>query len=249
MRKKLTVLGITLMVMTAFAGCSPEAAKEVKATESVTVQAVTAEESKEKKEEKVVNTTESAIIDDTKKDEVGKEAAEVSKKDTKAAEEASDKTSDKAEEKTTDKVAEKTTEKVADQVTAEAADDAAENVPCDPQYKDIGIQGSWHGEIYTRISAEIAQSGAGYNVTLSWSGSAVDEAVWTMSVTFDGETGKYSYSDAEVKNRTYAEDGTFTEEVQSTGGTGFFHIVDGRYLYWHDDALISDYDEISLDFE
>ncbi len=249
MRKKLTVLGITLMVMTAFAGCSPEAAKEIKATESVTVQAVTAEEGTEKKEEKVVNTTESAIIDDTKKDEAGKEAAEVSKKDTKAADEASDKTSDKTAEKTTDKVVEKTTEKVADQVTAEAADDAAENVPSDPQFKDIGIQGSWRGEIYTRISAEITQSGAGYNVALSWSGSAVDEAVWTMSVTFDAETGKYSYSDAEVKNRTYAEDGTFTEEVQSTGGTGFFHIVDGRYLYWHDDALISDYDEISLDLE
>jgi membrane-bound lytic murein transglycosylase len=248
MRKKLTVFGITFMMVTAFAGCSPEAAKEVKATESVTVQAVTAEEGKEKKEEKVVNTTESAIIDDTKKDETKKEA-EVSKKDTKAADETADKSSDKAAEKTTDKVTEKTTEKVADQVTAEAADDAAENVPCDPQYKDIGIQGSWHGEIYTRISAEITQSGAGYSVVLTWSGSAVDEAVWTMSVTFDGETGKYSYSDAEVKNRTYAEDGTFTEEVQSTGGTGFFHIVDGRYLYWHDDALISDYDEISLDFQ
>lgn len=250
MRKKITVLGITIAMMAAFAGCAADSVKEVKATESVTTEIVTVEESKEKENDKAVTTAESTEAPDKKEETVKTEV-----KDSETGKDEGEK-SVKTEEKkddSKDKVTEKKQEKEAEtNNNSEAADKAVQaevQENNDPFIKDMGIDGIWYGEIYTRISANITKNGDGYNVELSWAGSAADAAVWNMSLTYDSSTGKYNYSDAEVKTRTYAEDGTYTEEVESTGGSGFFHLVDGQYLTWNDNALIGDYGEISLSLQ
>lgn len=247
MRKKITVLGITIVMMAAFAGCAADSVKEVKATESVTTEIVTVEESKEKENDKAVTTAESTEAPIKKEETVKTEVkdAETGKNEG----EKSVKTEEKKDD-SKDKVTEKKQEKEAEtNNNSEAADKAVQaevQENNDTFIKDMGIDGIWYGEIYTRISANITKNGDGYNVELSWAGSAADAAVWNMSLTYDSSTGKYNYSDAEVKTRTYAEDGTYTEEVESTGGSGYFHLVDGKNLCWNDNALINDHGEITL---
>lgn len=254
MRKKITVLGITIAMMAAFAGCAADSVKEVKATESVTTEIVTVEDSKEKENDKAVTTAESTEApikkEETVKTEV-KDAETVKNEGEKSVktEEKNVDSKDKKQDNPTEKKQESETEANNNSEAADKAVQAEVQENNDTFIKDMGIDGIWYGEIYTRISANITKNGDGYNVELSWAGSAADAAVWNMSLTYDSSTGKYNYSDAEVKTRTYAEDGTYTEEVESTGGSGFFHLVDGQYLTWNDNALIGDYGEISLSLQ
>ena len=80
MRRKLTVLGITLAMAAAFAGCSADAVKDTKPAEAVTV-----EETKEKQEDKTVETTTEAPSTEAQKEET--KNAEVAKSETKDAKE------------------------------------------------------------------------------------------------------------------------------------------------------------------
>ena len=247
MRRKLTVLGITLAMAAAFAGCSADAVKDTKPAEAVTV-----EETKEKQEDKTVETTTEAPATEAPATEAP--STEAQKEETKNAEVAKSETKDAKEVKTEAKADTPKQEKKSEETAAADASDKAAAVAEESQesgdfIKDMGIQGSWRGSIYTRVSASFAEDGAGYLAEVRWSGSYNEEKIWTMSLSYDSTTGKYSYSDAQVCDRTYADDGTYTDEILSNGGTGFFYLVDGTQLFWHDDENVAEYDEIALDFE
>ena len=234
MRRKLTVLGITLVMAAAFAGCSADAVKDTKPAEAVTV-----EETKEKQEDKTVETTTEVPVTEAPVTE--EPSTEAQKEESKNAEVAKSETKDAKEVKT-------------EAVNTADASDKAAAVAEEPQtsgdfIKDMGIQGNWHGAVYTRVTASFAEDGAGYMAEIHWSGSYNEEEIWTMSLSYDSSTGKYSYSDAQVCDRTFADDGSYTDEIISNGGTGFFHLFDGSQLYWHDDKIVGEYDEIALDFE
>ena len=120
MRRKLTVLGITLAMAAAFAGCSADAVKDTKPAEAVTV-----EETKEKQEDKTVETTTEAPATEAPATEAP--STEAQKEETKNAEVAKSETKDAKEVKTEAKADTPKQEKKSEETASEEkSDDEAE---------------------------------------------------------------------------------------------------------------------------
>jgi len=115
---------------------------------------------------------------------------------------------------------------------AEAADAGA----------DLG--GEYTDEWSQRASATVVEDPESGNVsiTVNWSGSATESAVWTMNAHKEGN--KLVYSDCTKKTIFYSEDmdeegdgdedgmgGGAQETVEYEGGSGSFEIADGKLLW------------------
>ena len=76
-----------------------------------------------------------------------------------------------------------------------------------------------------------------YNVTIHWASSAFDSSEWNMSGQFNGR-GVLNYSDCECKRFVTGEDGTISENVEYSNGTGYIQMSergDKTGIIWNDD--------------
>ena len=72
------------------------------------------------------------------------------------------------------------------------------------------------------------------NIVINWPGSYNERAHWEMTGTYDAEKQAIVYSNAQLIEQTFADDGTQSDRQVSTNGTGSFRI-DGTSLVWTDD--------------
>ena len=72
------------------------------------------------------------------------------------------------------------------------------------------------------------------NIVINWPGSYNERAHWEMTGTYDAEKQAIVYSNAQLIEQTFADDGTQSDRQVSTNGTGSFKI-DGTSLVWTDD--------------
>lgn len=68
---------------------------------------------------------------------------------------------------------------------------------------------------------------------VSWSLSAFENTVWTMTGTYDENTGRLSYTDCEKKTTVYPENGPAEETVVYSNGEGFFTLVKEGFFSWN----------------
>lgn len=83
--------------------------------------------------------------------------------------------------------------------------------------------------------------GVTYNVSVSWGSSASESAEWTMTAIYSESEGILQYSDATYAQVVYGDDGSYSEDVIYTDGSGEFEL-DGTTLIWR--SFNSDLDNI-----
>jgi hypothetical protein len=111
---------------------------------------------------------------------------------------------------------------------AEEADDGGQN----PVMNFIGTY------VCGRAAIEIgATEGKGATAEVTWSSSAAENSVWTMSGTFDPETLQFEYHDGVRTDYVYDESGEVkSQEEVYTGGHGFMTFTeDPITLTWQED--------------
>ena len=98
--------------------------------------------------------------------------------------------------------------------------------------------GLYTEELSHRCQINITGNGnSGYNVNIRWAGSAFDYYEWNMSGEFNGR-GVLNYSDCQCKHYFTEEDGSVTETVEYSNGTGYIQVSergDKSGILWNDD--------------
>ena len=114
----------------------------------------------------------------------------------------------------------------------------------------VDYSGSFTDPMFGRCWIEIEHlDGVHYAVHVSWSGSASVCAYWDIEDAIYAEsTGYLEYQDATYYIRTTLEDGTYTDELVYTDGSGsfWFDEDEGGKLGWMSDK--SDVDMISAEY-
>ena len=99
--------------------------------------------------------------------------------------------------------------------------------------------GKWSEEIAGRGYMEIEPSGNGqYYVTVTWSSSAAEKALWTFTAIYDRETGSLVYDDGRFQNIRFNEDDS-EEVLEEKSVKGVLDFKDGK-IFWTDSADGSD---------
>lgn len=119
--------------------------------------------------------------------------------------------------------------------TVSSAKSAAVNEE-DGQNPVMNIIGSYMDCSSQRATMDILCEGNdGGRVTISWAGSAFEQAVWEFSGKWDEETHAIHYSNCRKAIRTYDESGNMTESVEYENGTGAIFVQDDYTITWQDD--------------
>lgn len=96
-----------------------------------------------------------------------------------------------------------------------------------------GMEGEYQDSVSQKATATVTASGSnGAVIKVSWANSAFEATEWTMTAKLY-EDGLLSYDDCTCIKTTYADDGTPSEEVEYTGGEGFFTPQDDGSLLWN----------------
>ncbi len=96
-------------------------------------------------------------------------------------------------------------------------------------------EGTWWDLNSQRCYMEITEASNMLYITVHWSSGAFDDTEWAMTGTYDNISGKVWFNNCTLKYIHYNNDGSSTEDVQYTNGTGAIYIADDGYLYWEDD--------------
>ena len=86
------------------------------------------------------------------------------------------------------------------------------------------------------------------NIVINWPGSYNTRAHWEMTGTYDAEKQAVVYSDAQLIEQTFADDGTQSDRQVSTNGTGSFKIADSS-LVWTDDNAYVGSDPVTFNWQ
>ena len=79
-----------------------------------------------------------------------------------------------------------------------------------------------------------AANGA-YNVSIEWADGAARRHIWKMTAKPLGAGGVLYYENGEHIVRSFAADGTFTDEVKYTDGAGQICLNSANELMWEDE--------------
>ena len=86
------------------------------------------------------------------------------------------------------------------------------------------------------------------NIVINWPGSYNTRAHWEMTGTYDAEKQAIVYSDAQLIEQTFADDGTQSDRQVSTNGAGSFKIADSS-LVWTDDNAYVGSDPVTFNWQ
>lgn len=99
------------------------------------------------------------------------------------------------------------------------------------------LTGTWDDTYSRRAYMTIKEVSGKLYVQIEWSSSAADNTKWTFSSSDIANLGndniKISYKDCKEVDEHYNEDGTCTETVVSSGGSGYMY-YDGKIMTWND---------------
>ena len=76
------------------------------------------------------------------------------------------------------------------------------------------------------------------NIVINWPGSLTENAHWEMSGTYDAGKQAIVYSDAKLIEETFGPDGTQSDSLVSSNGTGSFKVENGSLIWTDDNAYI-----------
>lgn len=91
--------------------------------------------------------------------------------------------------------------------------------------------GFYYEQIAGRGNLSLDENGL---IIVDWSSSASEKSHWQMQTEYDAATNRLTYKDGLMSVLTFAENGSFTEDVKYEDGTGYF-TIDGDKLLWHND--------------
>ena len=136
-----------------------------------------------------------------------------------------------------------------EEVTVEESDEGSEEAATDETQaaaveEYVSLAGEYQDEVSQRASATVIANteSQNVNITVMWSGSATEAAMWTMNATKEGN--KLVYSDCTYSELVYSdetdEEGTGAEEtgggaeetVVYKDGSGSFEISEDGKLLW-----------------
>ncbi len=95
-----------------------------------------------------------------------------------------------------------------------------------------------------QLSARDAEN---VNIVIDWPGSLTENAHWEMTGTYDAAKQAIVYSDATLIEETTAADGTTSDKVVSSNGTGTI-ALNGNSLIWTDDNAYIGSDPVTFDW-
>ena len=123
-----------------------------------------------------------------------------------------------------------------DAPAAEASESAATAADEASSFADP-FEGSYRESLSGRCVITLKNNGHGYDGHIHWSSSASECSEWDFSGEFNGRQVLY-YNDCTRAERVYTEDGSYTETIITTNGTGYIRIAEeGEHtgLTWVDD--------------
>lgn len=103
-------------------------------------------------------------------------------------------------------------------------------------------QGIYTDNVAGRANVEVSEVG----IIITWANSAAEVYQYEFPTTYDEANNQITYANGVLKDVVFAEDGTSTEEVVYSDGTGYFKI-DGEDLIWHDDKENTDTTFVRVD--
>ena len=143
---------------------------------------------------------------------------------------------------TTEATTEATTAVTTEATTVATTEAATEAAPAASSEGAKAFEGEWTEEIAHRGMINISPvDDKSFTIGIFWGSSAFEQAVWTMTGTFNESTGKLEYKDCKYLIRTYTDEENYTDDVKYEDGTGTFYIEGGK-LCWKSDK--SDIDGI-----
>lgn len=105
---------------------------------------------------------------------------------------------------------------------------------------EMDLEGSWMDETSGRAQMEISMNEDGScTAMIYWGGSAFETAVWEITGTYDPASGSLTYDSARQYLHVAREDGTDSEEDETTTSGSLSKV--GDRLLWKDSA--NDYEE------
>lgn len=105
-------------------------------------------------------------------------------------------------------------------------------------------QGIYTDNVAGRANVEVSEVG----ILITWANSAAEVYQYEFPTSYDEANSQITYANGVLKDVVFAEDGTSTEEVVYSDGTGYFKI-DGEDLIWHDDKENTDTTFVRADNE
>lgn len=94
------------------------------------------------------------------------------------------------------------------------------------------MTGSYQDGWSQRACAEVTGGNDAVSIEISWSSSAFESNIWTMTARFS-EDGLLSYSDCREVVQTCDQNGQITEEVIEDNASGFFSVGEDGKIYWN----------------
>ena len=110
--------------------------------------------------------------------------------------------------------------------------DEASSTEAINKIKASSYVGKWAEEHAHRGIISISEAGNGkYNVEVSWSGSAFEKNMWSMTAEFNEDTDRLEYSECTMTYRKYSDEDNYTDNVEYTDGSGNIFFADSK-LGW-----------------